>query len=180
VTIRRLDDSDWQLLRDTRLASLAESPEAFGSTYAREAEFDESTWRDRAVSSGWFLARDGETTQSGQSVQGIAAGYHDDSSPPEQRHLVAMWVAPEARGTGIAPELVEAVVQWAREDGATEVTLGVADGNERARALYLKCGFVSTGERFPLHSDTSREMEIYARQLVVPPDTLVEHGSKAS
>jgi RimJ/RimL family protein N-acetyltransferase len=160
VRIRSLDEPDWQLLRDVRLASLAESPEAFGSTHARELAFPEAEWRSRAGGNGWFVASDGDR------VQGVAAGYHDESSPPEQRHLVAMWVAPEARGTGVAAELVEAVVQWARDDGASEVTLGVADGNERARALYLNCGFVSTGERFPLHSDPSREIEIYARQLV--------------
>jgi GNAT superfamily N-acetyltransferase len=159
VTIRQLGPDEWQLLRDVRLASLAESPEAFGSTHAREADFDEATWRDRAASSGWFVAADGE------AIRGIVAGYHDDTSPPEQRHLVAMWVTPAARGSGVAAQLVEAIVQWARDDGATEVTLGVADGNERARALYLTCGFVSTGQRFPLHSDLSREIEIYARQI---------------
>jgi RimJ/RimL family protein N-acetyltransferase len=155
--IRRLRPDDWTLLRDVRLASLADSPEAFGSTYAREAEFDEATWRDRAAANGWYLATSGDT------VLGLVAGYHDAGPPATQRHLVAMWVAPQARGTGLAAELVDAVVDWAGADGATELTLGVADGNDRARALYLKCGFVSTGERFPLHSDPTREIEIYAR-----------------
>jgi RimJ/RimL family protein N-acetyltransferase len=155
--IRRLGPDEWTLLRDVRLASLADSPAAFGSTHTREAGFDEATWRDRATSNGWYVATSGDT------VLGIVAGYHDAGSPPEQRHLVAMWVAPQARGTGLAAELVEAVVEWAHADGATELTLGVADGNERARALYLNCGFVSTGERFPLHSDLTRDIEIYSR-----------------
>jgi RimJ/RimL family protein N-acetyltransferase len=157
--IRRLGPQDWTTLRDVRLASLADSPAAFGSTYAREAAFDEATWRDRAAANGWYIATSGET------IDGIVAGYHDPDSPATQRHLVAMWVAPPARGTGIAADLVEAVVDWARADGATEVTLGVADGNERARALYLKCGFISTGERFPLHSDPTRDIQIYARAI---------------
>jgi RimJ/RimL family protein N-acetyltransferase len=157
VTIRRLAEGDWELLREVRLASLAESPAAFGSTYARELEFDEAEWRQRAANNGWFVASDDNR------VTGIVAGYHDDSSPADQRHLVAMWVAPEARGSGIAAELVEAVMIWAGEDGASEVTPGVADGNERARALYLNCGFVATGERFPLHSDPARGIDIYRR-----------------
>lgn len=159
MTLRRLGPDEWELLRDVRLMSLAESPQAFGSTHAHEAEFDEATWRDRATSSGWFIAVDGE------AIRGTVAGYHDEASPVDQRHLVAMWVAPEARGSGVAADLVEAVIEWARVDGAAEVTLGVADGNGRARALYLNCGFSSTGERFPLHSDTSRKMEIYRRPL---------------
>jgi GNAT superfamily N-acetyltransferase len=157
--IRRVGPDEWTVLRDVRLASLADSPEAFGSTHAREADYDEPRWRELAENSGWFLAIADDTPV------GIVAGYHDPGSPPTQRHLVAMWVAPQARGTGLAPELVEAVVEWARADGATELTLGVADGNERARVLYVRCGFVSTGERFPLHSDPSRGIEIYARRV---------------
>jgi GNAT superfamily N-acetyltransferase len=157
--IRRLGSADWALLRDVRLTSLAESPEAFGSTHAREAEYDEARWREFAQGSGWFLATDGE------EVAGIVAGYHDSSSPAHQRHLIAMWVAPAARGSGVAVDLVEAVVEWARADGAIELTLGVADGNDRARALYVNCGFVSIGLRFPLHSDPSREIEIYRRSI---------------
>jgi ribosomal protein S18 acetylase RimI-like enzyme len=157
--IRRLGAADWALLRDVRLTALSDAPAAFGSTYVRESSFDETTWRERASRSGWFLASEGEV------VHGIVAGYYDADSPPTQCHLVAMWVAPAARGTGVAIDLVEAVVGWASSDGATEVTLGVADGNERARALYRKCGFVSTGQRFPLEHDPTREIEIYCLPL---------------
>jgi RimJ/RimL family protein N-acetyltransferase len=177
VTIRRLGEGEWELLRDVRLASLAESPEAFGSTYARELEFDEAEWRQRAANNGWYVAAHATADPAAdaaadsaarpaadpETIVGIVAGYHDDSSPADQRHLVAMWVAPDVRGSGIAAELVEAVMIWAGEDGASEVTLGVADGNERARALYLNCGFVATGERFPLHSDPARGIDIYRR-----------------
>jgi ribosomal protein S18 acetylase RimI-like enzyme len=155
--IRRLSAEDWLLLRDVRLRSLADAPAAFGSTYEREAGFDEAKWRERAESSAWFLAAVG-----GEEV-GIVAGYHDPGSPARQRHLLAMWVAPPARGSGLAAELVDAVIAWAAADGASEVTLGVASGNDRATALYEKCGFVSTGERFPLPSDPSREIEIFGR-----------------
>jgi GNAT superfamily N-acetyltransferase len=154
--IRRLGPADWAVLRDVRLTSLADAPEAFGSTYARECEFDEATWRDRVTHSAWFLASEGER------AIGIVAGYYDAGSPPTQCHLVAMWVAREVRGTGVAGRLVETVVDWATRDGATEVTLGVADGNERARSLYLKCGFVRTGLRLPMPNDPDRGIEIYA------------------
>jgi RimJ/RimL family protein N-acetyltransferase len=164
VSIRQLGPDDWRLLRDVRLRSLADTPEAFGSTHAREAEYDESRWRELIANGGWFVAFAGDGT-AGDEPAGIVAGYHDPSSPAGQRHLIAMWVAAQARGTGLAPLLVGAVIDWARDDGATEVTLGVADGNERARAVYVRYGFTPTGEAFPLHSDPSRNIEIYALPL---------------
>jgi ribosomal protein S18 acetylase RimI-like enzyme len=167
--IRRLRAADWALLRDVRLRSLADAPAAFGSTHERELGFDEAKWRERAESSAWFVAADADADadadEDGDGALGIVAGYHDPASPAGQRHLLAMWVAPQARGTGLARALVEIVITWAREDGATEVTLGVAAGNDRAQALYEKCGFVSTGERFALPSDPTREIEIFGRDL---------------
>jgi ribosomal protein S18 acetylase RimI-like enzyme len=56
--------------------------------------------------------------------------------------LASMWVAPHARGTGAAGALVDAVVAWA--DAAT-VTLYVVEANVRARRLYERHGFVTTG-----------------------------------
>jgi ribosomal protein S18 acetylase RimI-like enzyme len=144
VTLRRLSEDDWELLRDTRLASLADSPEAYGSTYEREAAFDESTWRDRARENTWFVAA-GDATPVG-----IVCGYDAPDSPPDQRHLVAMWVAPQARGTGLADRLITAVIDQARADGKAEVWLGVAEGNERARRVYLRFGFEDTGETISL------------------------------
>ena len=156
MEIRRVGPDDWALLRDVRLQALSDAPEAFGSTYAREVDFDETEWRRRAETNGWFLASDAD-----QPV-GIVAGYRDSEAPAPQRHLVAMWVAPVARGSGVAHRLIDAVVDWARADGASELTLGVADGNERAAALYRRYGFVATDQTFPLHSDLSRCMRIYA------------------
>jgi RimJ/RimL family protein N-acetyltransferase len=159
VTVRRLEPDDWELLREVRLRALADAPEAFGSTYARELGYDQTEWRRRAGSSAWFLATDD------QSVLGIVAGYRDPRWLPDRRPLVAMWVAPQARGSGVAAQLVDAVMTWARDDAATELILGVVDSNARARALYVKCGFASTGQREPHHSDASRSIEILALTL---------------
>ena len=70
---------------------------------------------------------------------------------PTTVFLVAMWVAPELRGTGNARALVERVLDWAREHGASRVCLSVEPGNDRAARLYEKCGFVETAirRRFP-------------------------------
>jgi GNAT superfamily N-acetyltransferase len=70
-------------------------------------------------------------------------------------HLVSMWVDPRARGRGVGLALVEAVKDWAVEAAADQLILWVADGNDSARRLYERCGFLDTGRRQPLPSDPS-------------------------
>ncbi len=44
---------------------------------------------------------------------GIVAGIHE-TGQHDERHLVAMWVADDRRGTFVAAELVEAICGWTR------------------------------------------------------------------
>jgi GNAT superfamily N-acetyltransferase len=157
VTVRRATVDDWELVRDVRLAALQEAPYAFGSTYAREREFDEETWRGRLSNPDGptFLAFDGD------KVVGIDGVFTENGD----RILVAMWVAPDARRGGVGAALTEAVCDWAKARGDKRVYLSVADGNERARRLYERVGFVMTGKSQPLQSDPSRLTYEMARDL---------------
>jgi ribosomal protein S18 acetylase RimI-like enzyme len=58
-----------------------------------------------------------------------------------------MWVAPQARGAGLADRLIAAMARHARGQDAPTLTLWVTDGNDRARAFYRRAGFRSTGRR---------------------------------
>ena len=60
--------------------------------------------------------------------------------------LISMWVRPDARGRGVGDALIEAVEAWARRTGAATVRLAVAEGNDRAEALYRRHGYRRTGE----------------------------------
>jgi ribosomal protein S18 acetylase RimI-like enzyme len=135
--VRPLTADDWAELRAARLAALAEAPYAFSSTIAREQEFTERTWRERAGSGRTFAAWDGDT------IAGLATGLPEDG----QWHLVGMWVSPKVRGTGTADRLVAAVCDLARQSGFTSVTLWVTEVNGRARAFYRRLGFAPTGGR---------------------------------
>ncbi|MHB1534865.1 MAG: GNAT family N-acetyltransferase [Acidimicrobiales bacterium] len=106
---------------------------------------------------------------AGRPTVGIAAGLCEDDRPLE-RHLVAMWVAPNHRGTLVADKLVEAVCAWAQDQDAQSVTLWVADGNARARRFYERLGFRSTGERQPLPSAPDVGEERMQRNLSSSPD----------
>jgi GNAT superfamily N-acetyltransferase len=95
---------------------------------------------------------------------GIVAGI-SDTDQPEDRHLAAMWVAADQRGTSVAEELVEAIVGWATLQGAARVTLWVADANARARRFYDRLGFATTGQRQPLPSAPETGEELLQRPL---------------
>jgi GNAT superfamily N-acetyltransferase len=54
--------------------------------------------------------------------------------------LEDIFVAPEARGTGIADELIRDARTRAREHGARDLTWQTAKTNERAQAVYARIG----------------------------------------
>lgn len=129
--------------RDIRLRALRLDPNAFCSTLERELAFDEPKWRDRLENGATFLARTDEGAVG--TASGVADPHEDDS-----RELVAMWVDPVARGSGVAAALIESVEEWARNEGVSSLALWVADDNDAAKRLYSRCGFVATGEREPM------------------------------
>lgn len=145
ATIRRVTPDDWQMLKATRLEALTDAPHAFGSTRAEEVQLDEMEWRRRAGTMAWFIA-----LQDYQPV-GIVAGGRFSDHPA--RDLIAMWTRENARGSGVAAELVGAVINWGREEQASELLLWVAYGNDRARRFYERLGFESTGNRKQLRSN---------------------------
>lgn len=49
---------------------------------------------------------------------------------------------------GIGKAMIEYLLELAKEIGFEQVELEVVDGNDRAKALYEKCGFLETGRRF--------------------------------
>jgi len=52
-----------------------------------------------------------------------------------------LFVAPEARGSGVGTALLDAVTEEAKRRGYDEVRLDVIDSNTRAKSLYLREGF---------------------------------------
>ncbi|HEX8784997.1 MAG TPA: GNAT family N-acetyltransferase, partial [Telluria sp.] len=65
-------------------------------------------------------------------------------------NLFQMWVAPEARGRGVAAALLQDAIAWARSIGAQRIRLGVVGGNEAAARLYARAGFRDVGAPAPL------------------------------
>jgi GNAT superfamily N-acetyltransferase len=164
LVVRRATADEWARWREIRLAALADSPAAFGSTLERELGFDEALWRERLghpVNHSFFAELDGE-------VVGIAGGYvRPDERGPDGviAELVAMWVRPDARGRGVARALVDAVADWARESGRPELRLFVSGGNEAAERVYERAGFARNGYSQPMPNDPERLEVEMTRQL---------------
>jgi GNAT superfamily N-acetyltransferase len=161
VEIRRPAAEDWRVVKAIRLAALEEAPYAFGSTLEREKPRKAPEWRswigtkktrgDKAV----FVAyRDAEPV-------GIVGGFHETKTSVM---LVAMWVAPGARGTGTGKRLTQTILDWAAEVKARRVTLWVADDNPDAIGLYEAMGFTPTGKHQPMHSAPHRQISEFARR----------------
>ena len=144
MLIRRAEADGWEALRELRLAALAESPDAFGSTIGEERDADEARWRGWITGEGWggpvatFVADDDGT------LIGMATG-HRPVDEPSIAWLFAMWVRPDRRGERIGRSLVDAVVAWAGEDpGIDRLELRVTETNVDAARFYRSCGFVDT------------------------------------
>lgn len=127
IEIRRLEPSDrgrWeQLFR------------AYIAFYARELDqtaYDRA-WREFA-SGARMHARvavlDGE-------VVGLAHFLvHPSSSEPDLCYLEDLFTDPAVRGRGVGSALIEAVRDWAREQGCGTVYCQTHEGNAVARRLY--------------------------------------------
>jgi ribosomal protein S18 acetylase RimI-like enzyme len=156
IDVRRIRPEDGPELAAVRLAALSESPFAFGSTYAAEVERTDDEWSDRAR---WASSGAERITLLARSVErtiGIAGGYREERQP-DQVHLVSMWIAPEARRSGLGQRLVGAVIEWAEVTDASSVGLWVTRGNTPAQLLYESMGFRETGDHQPLPSDPCKD-----------------------
>lgn len=145
ISVRSLSEDDWQAFRETRLAALEESPEAFVAKAAEEEAFPEGEWRSRMNRSHRLLAE----------VDGVPAGIASVGESPDAdsagvAQLFGLWVRPASRGSGIASALVRAGADTARDNGKTHLAYWVGTDNGRAVAFASGFGFRPTDSRRPM------------------------------
>jgi len=136
--IERLRPGDGERLRAIRLRALADAPDAFGSTLAESELRSPEDWEAQVAALPTFVWRDGST-----DLGMIRGAPHDGD--PAAGYLISLWVAPEARGSGVGAALVGEVVAWARGRGLRRLVLDVGEHNVAARRLYERHGFAATG-----------------------------------
>ncbi len=149
TVVRRLSPEDWPIERELRLAALAESPSAFGSRLVDAEAFGEAAWRARLSGQTRFAALVG-----GRAIGTVGYASSREPYPVGTAVLVGIWVAPNARGCGVADRLVDAVIAACRSGGFGAIWLSVTHGNEVAARLYERHGFVRTGTDLEGDGDT--------------------------
>jgi ribosomal protein S18 acetylase RimI-like enzyme len=163
VRIRQAVPGEWERVREIRLRSLLDSPDAFGSTLEHERAFGQPEWVE------WIEGWEGGTNalhvaevEDGGSWVGMAVGSRTGTE--RRAHLYAMWVEPAWRTRGVGARLVGEVLAWAASQGARSVVLGVTETNEGAAAFYERLGFADTGLRHPLREGSLLSVRIYRRE----------------
>lgn len=138
VVIGRIRASEGPVLRELRLRSLRDAPDAFGQPLDEAVAAPDAEWTHvaRAASEGdqraWFIA-----FLDAHPV-GLVQGRR---RRPGVLLLFSLWVAPAARRRGVAARLVAALEAWAGDWGASETVLWVIHGNEPALTFYRALGF---------------------------------------
>jgi GNAT superfamily N-acetyltransferase len=136
--IERLISGDERRLRAIRLRALADTPDAFATTYEEASSLTVEEWQRQLEQFATFVAT------AGAGDIGIVRGARPDNDN-DTAYLVSMWVAPEMRRQGVAAALVDCVVEWASTEGYRRLVLDVVESNIAAMALYSMKGFVANG-----------------------------------
>ena len=143
-----------------RLASVSDAPglaqvfvSAWREGYIGIVEQPVLDALDEADIADWLrtlTSSNGPTTWAVESADGeiLAFSRHgEDPSDSRRGHIYSLYVAPHARGRGIAKALLDHDLQLLSERGLGTVTLWVFEQNQAARNLYSLFDFVPDGAR---------------------------------
>jgi len=139
--IRRLSPDHASAFQALRLAGLLDMPAAFGTNHAEEKDLPLAAFAERLApreDAAVFGAFEGE------ALVGIVGLRRDTAINYFHKGLLwGMYVAPAARGQGLARQLAQAALEFARGvPGLAKVNLQVDAANVQAIALYESLGFV--------------------------------------
>ena len=159
MRLRRLQPDEVEPLRELRLRALREDPGAFAETFEEARARPLEDWARWAADESRVIV----VAVDGDRWVGMVAGRLLDGTT----WLSALWVDPSVRGAGLGLRLIDAVADWAAEQGVETIELSVTTNNGAAAALYARAGFTETGRRRPLPTDPSRT-EVFLSRSVRP------------
>lgn len=163
LAVQELVVQEWQILKETRLQALRDSPSCFLSSFHEESKFSDDQWRSEFDRARWLIAKSNE-----QLVGMLGITWYDDI-PEGDRYLEYFWVSPESRGKRIGSKFVRWVVNDLEERHASAVWLWILDGNDGAQKFYLNLGFHFTEGRHVLKHPAGAEYQMRRRLSHRPP-----------
>ena len=147
VAIRPVRADEWRRWRETRLRMLRDDADFFATRYDDMVREPDRAWRDWVAEAAAGKQKTLFVAEEDDRWLGVVGAFARVN--PLEVQLISMWVDPEARGRGIAGDLIRAVAGWTLERGSTRVVLFVQEANEPAQQLYARAGFRPTGDRTP-------------------------------
>ena len=140
MQVRKLTLADLDAFRTLHRHALAQAPEAFVETVAQdEARPDADVAAILSRGEGWGVF-DGERLLGKLTIDALPYAVLAHT-----RWLHAIYLHPDARGSGAGAALMRAAMDDAHAAGARRFLLWVNDRNAAARKFYEKLGFVETG-----------------------------------
>ncbi|MDM5188972.1 GNAT family N-acetyltransferase [Bacillus sp. DX4.1] len=143
--IRILSELDAAKYWDLRLQALQINPEAFATTYEEELKkenpIEQVTQNLQSHTSHTF----GVFNESDTLLGVVTLLTEQKLAFKHKGHIVAMYVDAHSRGNGYARDLLQAVIEKAKELHIEQLCLGVVSNNESAKGLYKSIGFTTYG-----------------------------------
>ena len=137
MEIRPIESRDNEALAKVIRTALAE----FGANKPGTVYFDPTTDAlfelFRTPGSYYYVATIDEKVVGGCGI------FPTENLPDGTCELVKLYVAKEARGTGLGKQLMEKSMNWAKENGYTQVYLESMPELSKAVSIYEKVGFKS-------------------------------------
>ncbi|TLS50747.1 GNAT family N-acetyltransferase [Paenibacillus antri] len=145
VHIRVLEASDAEAYRHVRLQALRTDPEAFGSTYEKEAGVPPESIieRIRPAQNRFTL---GAFLDNG-ALAAIVTFVRETGTKTEHKgNVFGMYVSPESRGRGAGKAIMTELLRMAKKlEGVEQINLTVVSDNVPAKRLYESLGFKRFG-----------------------------------
>jgi ribosomal protein S18 acetylase RimI-like enzyme len=138
--IKILNSDDWEITKSISLESFLDSPQAFGSNYEKNLEYDEAKWRSYStpITSGSHANTVIAFDENGQAVgKAILIIRSEDKA-----EIAGMYVNPKHRGQGLGRKLIEKAIESIPEGtGVKILEMSVNPIQSPAYGLYTSMGF---------------------------------------
>ena len=150
LKVELLGPDQWHRLREIRLNSLKDSPDAFGGTIEAESKMEKEDWEVKFATLDFLIVSTDQVDIAIMSVE-VLNGDHGATC-----WIGGCWSDPRYRGQGALRALFDFLDEqtdlknWGRQG------LGVWADNEDAIAAYKAIGFSEAGEKQPSERQLGR------------------------
>jgi RimJ/RimL family protein N-acetyltransferase len=143
IQVEELSAEHWFRVKELRLASLRDSPNAFGGNLEAESAQSESEWRAKIENLHYIVTSVDGIDSAIMTVENLKGDFEATA------WVGGCWSSPEFRGVGLLRAMFKFVDEHAQEKGWQRQGLGVWEDNYSAIAAYERIGFVTMGEPKP-------------------------------